>query len=188
MADKKNLPWIVSTLGLSLNWSWMHKPSVFLDVCQRERGRGSCQSGTGLNDEPHNLCLPCAGLCVASSCPLAPTGPSFLTPRPPTSVRTSYCERAEERRRENGHWLHCSCKEGFEVLCAFQSVAQWAKMSGAKEAVCVCQWGRGEVRAARGAERHRNREWDGRERNRNRNRETDRQGGGGPLEYYTLKI
>ncbi len=71
----------------------------------------------------------------------------------PVTVR-----EAEEKRREDGHWLHCSCKEGFGVLCAFQSVAQWAKMSGAKEAVCVCQWGRGEVRAARGAERHRNRE------------------------------
>lgn len=70
----------------------------------------------------------------------------------------------EQRRGEDGHWLHCSCKEGFGVLCAFQSVAQWAKMSRAKEAVCACQWGRGEVRAARGAERHRNTEWDRRER------------------------
>lgn len=36
--------------------------------------------------------------------------------------------------------------------------------AGAKEDVYVCQWGRGEVRAARGAERHRNRERGGRER------------------------
>lgn len=134
----------------------MHKPSVFLDVCQHERGRGSCQSGTGLNDELHNLCLPCAGLCVASSCPLALTGLSLRPPGlPPLCAPVTVRER---RRGEDGHWLHCSCKEGFGVLCAFQSVAQWAKMSGAKEAVCVCQWGSGEVRAARGAERHRNRE------------------------------
>ncbi|CAM4722863.1 unnamed protein product [Leuciscus chuanchicus] len=66
----------------------------------RERGRGSCQSGTGLNDEPHNLCLPCAGLCVAWSCPVAPTGLSLPSPRPPTSVRTSNHEGAEERRGE----------------------------------------------------------------------------------------
>lgn len=60
----------------------------------------------------------------------------------PVTVRER--RRGEERRREDGHWLHCSCKEGFGVLCAFQSVAQWAKMSGAKEAVCVCASGAGE--------------------------------------------
>lgn len=145
MPDKK-LPWIVSTPGLSLNWSWMHKPSVFLDVCQRERGRGSCQCGTGLNDEPHNLCLPCAGLCAARSCPLAPTGLSSPPPHPPTIVRTRY--------RENGRgWtvrMHCSHTKGFGGLYAFQRVARWAKMSGAKGAVCVCQRGSGEVRSARG--------------------------------------
>lgn len=45
------------TLGLPLNWSWMHKPSVFLAVCQCERGRGSCRSGPGLNDGAYNLCF-----------------------------------------------------------------------------------------------------------------------------------
>lgn len=45
------------TLGLPLNWSWMHKPSVFLAVCQCERGGGSCRSGPGLNDGARNLCF-----------------------------------------------------------------------------------------------------------------------------------
>lgn len=44
MADTNPpLEWRV-TPGLPLNWSWMHKPSVFLAVCQCERGGGSCRS------------------------------------------------------------------------------------------------------------------------------------------------
>lgn len=51
------------TPGLPLNWSWMHKPSVFLAVCQCERGGGSCRSGPGLNDGAHNLCFTLQWLC-----------------------------------------------------------------------------------------------------------------------------
>lgn len=41
----------------------MHKPSVFLAVCQCERGGGSCRSGPGLNDGAHNLCFARRWLC-----------------------------------------------------------------------------------------------------------------------------
>ena len=58
------------TPGLPLNWSWMHKPSVFLAVCQWERGGGSCRSGLGLNDGAHNLCLARQWLCELWLVPL----------------------------------------------------------------------------------------------------------------------
>lgn len=58
------------TPGLPLNWSWMHKPSVFLAVCQCERGGGSCRSGPGLNDGAHNLCFARQWLCELWLVPL----------------------------------------------------------------------------------------------------------------------
>ncbi len=58
------------TPGLPLNWSWMHKPSVFLAVWQCERGGGSCRSGPGLNDGAHNLCFARQWLCELWLCPL----------------------------------------------------------------------------------------------------------------------
>lgn len=48
----------------------MHKPSVFLAVCQCERGGGSCRSGLGLNDGAHNLCLARQWLCELWLVPL----------------------------------------------------------------------------------------------------------------------
>lgn len=175
MPDKK-LPWIVSTPGLSLNWSWMHKPSVFLDVCQHERGRGSCQCGTGLNDEPHNLCLPCAGLCAARSCPLAPTGLS--SPPPPSSHHCSHPLQRERERVDSQDALQPH--EGIRGIVHFPTCSAVGEDVGSQRScvrVPTGQW-RGEIsqRGERGIDRDRQTE-----------RERDR-AEGGPPEYYTLKI
>lgn len=113
---------MVVTPGLPLNWSWMHKPSVFLAVCQCERGGGSCRSGPGLNDGAHNLCftlqwlcelwlvplmLPCNGTRQETVCVVAPPVTTKLPERQNQSRRDrlgqslrKLNERCEWMRRE----------------------------------------------------------------------------------------
>lgn len=112
------------TPGLPLNWSWMHKPSVFLAVCQCERGGGSCRSGPGLNDGAHNLCfarqwlcelwlvllmLPCAGIRQVSVVgpPVNPKLPEIQTQ---SSERNEGTDRMDvERVKEKGKCTAGDC-------------------------------------------------------------------------------
>lgn len=101
------------TLGPPLNWSWMHKPSVFLAVCQCERGGGSCRSGPGLNDGARNLCFrsamalwaltraaQCAGIRRKMLCLSAGAGTDVKMNAQNDRKREKKSERSEVDRRD----------------------------------------------------------------------------------------
>lgn len=147
------------TLGLPLNWSWMHKPSVFLAVCQCERGGGSCRSGPGLNDGAHNLCFTRQRLCelwlilAHAALHWNKVGDGFCCrPTSPPSCQNSRVREAKDRLGESLGEIKWTDRmnerekwgDGQKV-CA-ESRREW-KVYG-WWVLCVSEWGSGALCAS----------------------------------------